>query len=267
MCKLRTILLTASLSLAGTAAHADVYGYVDAEGTAHFATKKLDGRYQLFSRGDAVFDTARLDLSAPAGEFKPLSPALSRYLGEHPNLKKFEPLLHQAAQEYGLQPALLKAIMAAESGFNPAAVSPKGAIGLMQVMPDTAERYGLQASAKKTLEQKLAEPKTNIRLSARYLRDLTRMFPGKPELVIASYNAGEAAVQKYRNTVPPYPETRNYVKLVAQFYRFYHAATDSGGGATLSSQQGSRRIRMTIPGRANLPAVTNSNYESLNQAR
>jgi soluble lytic murein transglycosylase-like protein len=258
---LRTILLAAFLSLAGAAAHADIYGYVDAQGTAHFATERLDERYQLFARGDAVFDTGQVDLSAPAGEHQPLSPALSRYLGEHPNLKKFEPLLRQAASEFGLQPALLKAIMAAESGFNPAAVSPKGAIGLMQVMPETAERYGLQGSARKSLEQKLAEPKTNIRLSARYLRDLSRMFPGQPELVIASYNAGEGAVQKYRNTVPPYPETRNYVKLVAQFYRFYHAATAPGAMATLSSAQDTRRIRMTIPGRASLPAATKTIYE------
>lgn len=258
---LRTIVLASFLSLVGAAAHADIYGYVDAQGTAHFATERLDARYQLFARGDAVFDTGQLDLSAPAGEQKPLSPALSRYLGEHPNLKKFEPLLQQAASEFGLQPALLKAVMAAESGFNPAAVSPKGAIGLMQVMPQTAERYGLQAGAKKSLQQKLAEPKTNIRLSARYLRDLSRMFPGQPELVIASYNAGEGAVQKYRNTVPPYPETRNYVKLVAQFYRFYRAATEQDATATLSSPQGARRIRMTIPGRANMPAATKTIYE------
>lgn len=258
---LPAILLALSLSLTGAAAHADIYGYVDAEGTAHFATEKLDQRYQLFARDDAVFDTGRLDLSAPSSEHKPLSAALSRHLGGHPNLKKFEPLLHQAASDFGLQPALLKAIMAAESGFNPAAVSPKGAIGLMQVMPATAERYGLQAGAKKSLQQKLADPQTNIRLSARYLRDLTRLFPGQPELVIASYNAGEGAVQKYRNTVPPYPETRNYVKLVAQFYQFYHrVAADQPQVARLSNPQGGRRIRMTIPGR-NLPAATTTTYE------
>ncbi len=229
MLKLHALILGAALSLTGGAAHADIYGYVDAQGTAHFATEKLDGRYQLYARGNAEFDTARLDLSAPDNAYKPVSSALARHLAEHPNLKKFEPVLHQAASEFGLQPALLKAIMAAESGFNPAAVSPKGAIGLMQIMPATAERYGLQAGASKSLEQKLADPKTNIRLSARYLRDLSRMFPGQPELVIASYNAGEGAVQKYRNTVPPYPETRNYVKLVAQFYRFYHGATERPG--------------------------------------
>lgn len=258
---LRAFLLVSCLALTGTAAHADIYGYVDAQGNAHFSTEKLDARYQLYARGDATFDTGQLDLGAPAGDHKQLSSAMSRHLGEHPNLKKFEPLLHKAASEYGLQPALLKAIMAAESGFNPAAVSPKGAIGLMQVMPATAERYGLQPGARKSLEQKLAEPQTNIRLSARYLRDLTRLFPGQPELVIASYNAGEGAVKKYRNTVPPYAETRNYVKLVAQFYRFYHGPADQARIATLSSPHGSRRIRMTIPGRAPLPTAPTTQYE------
>ena len=257
----RAFLLGICLVLTGTAAHADIYGYVDAQGNAHFSTEKLDERYQLYARGDASFDTGRLDLHAPAGDHKPLSPAMSRQLGEHPNLKKFEPLLQKAASEFGLQPALLKAIMAAESGFNPAAVSPKGAIGLMQVMPATAERYGLQRGARISLEQKLADPQTNIRLSARYLRDLSRLFPGEPELVIASYNAGEGAVQKYRNTVPPYPETRNYVKLVAQFYQFFRMTTDQGTAPTLSSLNGGRRIRMTIPGRANLPAAATTQYE------
>lgn len=261
MTRLRAFLLGSCLVLTGTAAHADIYGYVDAQGNAHFSTEKLDARYQLYARGDAMFDTGQLDLQAAAGDSKPLSPAMSRHLGEHPNLKKFEPLLQKAAREYGLQPALLKAIMAAESGFNPAAVSPKGAIGLMQVMPATAERYGLQPGARKSLEQKLADPQTNIRLSARYLRDLSRLFPDKPELVIASYNAGEGAVQKYRNTVPPYPETRNYVKLVAQFYQFFRMTTDQGAAATLSSPHGSRRIRMTIPGRAPLPALPTTQYE------
>jgi len=258
---LRSLLVASCLSLAGAAAHADIYGYVDAQGGAHFSTEKLDERYKLYARGDADFDTEQRSPFAIDGEHKPLSPALSRHLGEHPNLKKFEHLLHAAASEFGLQPALLKAIMAAESGFNPAAVSPKGAIGLMQVMPATAERYGVQAAAKKSVAQRLADPQTNIRVSARYLRDLTRLFPGQPELVIASYNAGEGAVQKYRNTIPPYPETRNYVKLVAQFYQFYRMATEQGATAALPAAKGGRRIHMTIPGRASLPAAMTTRHE------
>lgn len=238
-----------SLWLLAGSAYADIYGYLDADGIAHFSTEKIDERYHLFARGDAMFDS---DRTAPAGK-RNISPALFKYLGEHPNLKKFEPLLTQAARDYDVQPALLKAIMAAESGFNPAAVSPKGAIGLMQIMPETAERYGLQSDAKKSLIQKLADPKTNIRLSARYLRDLHKMFPGKPELIIASYNAGEGAVQKYKNRIPPYPETRNYVQLVSQFYQFYQP---HGLSIASLNAHAPKRIHMTIPGRANLPTST-----------
>jgi len=129
--------------------------------------------------------------------------------------------LNQAAADFDLDPALLKAVMAAESGFNPTAVSPKGAIGLMQVMPATAERFGLQADRKKSIAQKLADPRTNIRLGARYLSFLRNMYPNQQHLVLASYNAGEGAVQKYNNAIPPYQETRNYVKLVTQFYNLY----------------------------------------------
>lgn len=238
------------LALLSGSAHANIYGYLDANGVAHFSTEKLDERYQLFARGDAAFDSDHVTLA----DKSKLSPAFAKYLAEHPNLKKFEPLLHQAAREFGLQPALLKAIMAAESGFNPAAVSPKGAIGLMQIMPDTAERYGLQGDRNRTLVQKLTDPKINIRLSARYLRDLHKLFPGKPELVMASYNAGEGAVQKYKNQIPPYPETRNYVRLVSQFYRFYQPHSVSI--ASLANPNAPKRIHMTIPGRANLPAST-----------
>ncbi|MGB7479757.1 MAG: lytic transglycosylase domain-containing protein [Burkholderiaceae bacterium] len=221
------------------AARADVYGYVDAQGMAHFSTVKLDNRYRLFLRGgDKAFDAA--DLMTPGKLTKqppaPASPLLQT-LSQHPNLKKYEGLLEQAAKEFDLEPALLKAVMAAESGFNPGAVSPKGAIGLMQVLPATAERYGLQADKKKSLAQKLADPKTNIRLAARYLRDLQQLFPERPDLVLASYNAGEGAVQKYDNKVPPYPETRNYVKLVTEFYQLYRPA----------EAPRIRRVRMTLP--------------------
>lgn len=242
--------LSLCLLVSAGMARADVYGYVDDKGIAHFATEKLDERYQLFARGDFTFDANHG--AVPTTPAAPLSPALGKYLGEHPNLKKFEPLLQKAAKDFGLQPALLKAIMAAESGFNPTAVSPKGAVGLMQIMPGTAERYGLQGDKKQTLAQKLTDPKTNIRISARYLRDLQKLFPGQPELVMASYNAGEGAVQKYRNTIPPYAETRNYVKLVSQFFHFYRADAKDVAVTAIKSNDGSRRLRMTIPA----PTVT-----------
>ncbi|MDB5763347.1 MAG: Lytic transglycosylase [Herminiimonas sp.] len=242
--KIRALLVSLSLWLMSACAYADIYGYIDEQGAAHFAVEKIDARYQLFMRGDRSFDSSEFNTAGPVA----IKPALLRYLSEHPNLKKYDPLLKQAATEFSVDPALLKAVMAAESGFNPAAVSPKGAIGLMQLMPATAERYGVQGDRKKSIEQKLTDPKTNIRLGARYLRDLHKMFPNQQQLVLASYNAGEAAVQKYKNKVPPYPETRNYVQLVTQFYHLYKPASDKTGATVFSdSASGSNRIYMTIP--------------------
>ncbi|RJG05422.1 lytic transglycosylase domain-containing protein [Noviherbaspirillum cavernae] len=253
---MRFVPLCIALSVGSVAlpALADIYGYVDAGGVEHFSTEKLDGRYRLFMKGGMVFDSARAEPSSPGSPKK--LPA-SQYFAQHPNLKKYEPLLHQAAQDFSLDPALLKAVMAAESGFNPSAVSPKGAVGLMQIMPATAERYGLQADRNRTLTQKLADPGINIRLAARYLRDLHDMFPLKPHLVIASYNAGEGAVQKYNNQIPPYPETVNYVKVVTQFYQLFKPSSDRVAvGASDVAVPVVKRIRMTIPGRSNMPTMT-----------
>lgn len=252
--RLLHLLIAACVAGAASPASADIYGYIEADGNAHFSTEKLDERYQLFMRGDASFDSAKL--SAPAAEAAAPS-ALVNYLARHPNLQKYEALLAQAAKEFALEPALLKAVMATESAFNPAAVSAKGAIGLMQILPATAQRYGLQGDRRKSLEQKLADPKTNIRIGARYLRDLYRLFPSRPELVIASYNAGERAVQKYGNTIPPYPETRGYVRIVKQFYQLYKPEAQSVSILAMTDGAGAaRRIHMTIPGRRNIPAAS-----------
>ena len=272
---MRAFLFALSLSLISAAAHADIWGYVDAQGDAHFATEKLDGRYQLFMRGNGTLDTSRLkpDSASETTSASAESTPLMRYLSQHPNLKKYEKLLNQAADDYQLDPALLKAVMAAESGFNPAAVSPKGAIGLMQLMPATAERFGLQRDRKRSIAQKLTDPKTNIRLGARYLRFLEDMYPNQLHLMLASYNAGEGAVQKYNNAIPPYPETRNYVKLVTQFYRMYQpAAGNFNNVATrgtfisrVSNVNGDGRIHMTIPGRRSASADSTSFTEQTSQ--
>jgi soluble lytic murein transglycosylase-like protein len=250
------IIAALCLSLLSISAYADIYGYIDADGNPHFSTEKLDARYHLFQHGGQSFDSEELVPSARPG----VKTSLLRYLSHHPNLHKYETLLNQAAEEFSVDPALLKAVMAAESGFNPTAVSAKGAIGLMQVMPATAERYGVQADRKRSIAQKLTDPKTNIRLGARYLRDLYAMFSGNLELVIASYNAGEGAVQKYNEKIPPYPETRNYVQLVKQFYQLYQPFSQwsaAGSGAAPAN----RRIHMTIPGRSNMPAAPTSTLD------
>ena len=238
--------LTWSLWLISAVAHADIYSYIDADGAPHFSNQKSDERYQLFLRSGQSFDSSQ---STPAPSAAIETP-LFRTLSQHPNLKKYDALLNQAAEEFALDPALLKAIMAAESGFNAAALSPKGAVGLMQLMPATAERYGLQGDRKHSIQQKLNDPKTNIWLGARYLRDLRVLFPHQIELVIASYNAGERAVQKYQNKIPPYPETRNYVQLVMQFRRFFAPPPDK---LLVAGVAWGNRIHMTIAGRHNMP--------------
>jgi soluble lytic murein transglycosylase-like protein len=230
------------LGFASAGGYADVFGYVDEQGVSHFAAEKLDARYQLLVRGNQ-FGTLDLD-SAKSGRQQPPSRLI-----QHPNLKKYDPLLKRASTDYAVELALLKAVMAAESGFDPDAVSPKGAIGLMQVMPLTAERYGLLGDKNKSLEQKLRDPKTNIRLGARYLADLFKLFPRQPSLVLASYNAGEGAVQQHDNKIPPYPETHNYVQLVTQLYHVYRSSPGTRNykaEGPNSPANGSKRMHLTI---------------------
>jgi len=253
---LHLLLLLSMLSMTALA-RADVYGYIDADGTAHVSTEKIDDRYQLFMRGDATFDSDKINKGVPGVDAKAnMSSPLMKLMLQHPNLKKYEAMLDQSAKEFSVDPALLKAIMAAESGFNPTAVSPKGAIGLMQIMPETAERYGVQGDRRKTIQQKLTDPRINIRLAARYLRDLQVLFPKRLELAIASYNAGERAVQKYNNQIPPYPETRNYVQLVAQFYQLYQPGGASNTGNNAGNADKPRRVEIILPGRRSMPPPT-----------
>jgi soluble lytic murein transglycosylase-like protein len=130
----------------------------------------------------------------------------------------FDALIVKAAKAHGQDVSLLRAIIHVESGFNPSAVSPKGAIGLMQLMPATARRIGVDTS-----QRALFDPATNINAGARYLRMLMDMFSGRPELAIAAYNAGESAVLRHRRQIPPYPETQGYVKKVLAQYSQYKA--------------------------------------------
>jgi soluble lytic murein transglycosylase-like protein len=127
--------------------------------------------------------------------------------------------LEAAAEAQSLDPALVIAVAAAESAFNVKAVSRKGALGLMQVMPATAERYGVAARPAAEGEHAAMEPKVNAQIGTRYLADLLRMFDGDKELALAAYNAGEGAVIKHGRRIPPYPETQQYVEKVMRFYR------------------------------------------------
>ena len=124
--------------------------------------------------------------------------------------KPFSSEIGVAARAAGVDPALVHAIIAVESAYRPAAVSPKGAIGLMQLMPATAQRHGVADPAR------VAD---NLRAGTRHLRALLDRYGMRLDLVLAAYNAGEGAVQKHNNAVPPYPETRSYVPAVLRHYQ------------------------------------------------
>jgi hypothetical protein len=122
-------------------------------------------------------------------------------------------LVHLASARHGLDPYLVSALIHVESRGQAHARSPKGALGLMQIMPSTGQRYGVsQPSA-------LLDPATNIDAGTRYLRDLTAMFPGRLDLMLAAYNAGEGAVIRHGRRVPPYAETQIYVHRILERYR------------------------------------------------
>ncbi len=123
----------------------------------------------------------------------------------------YDDLIRRAAKEHGVDSALVKAIMHAESAFNPFARSRKGAIGLMQVMPATARRYGVED---------VYDPAQNIMAGVRYLKHLSELFGNKNYLIIAAYNAGEDAVRRHRG-IPPYAETQYYVRKVLRYKRRY----------------------------------------------
>lgn len=149
--------------------------------------------------------------------FKPSKPGFStfrvstsRYIGPDYFAKRtklnpaFEQIIDDASSEFGVDKSLIRAVIHAESGFNPRARSPKGALGLMQLMPGTARRHGVR---------KAFEPKDNIRGGTKYLAWLLRRFQGNLVYSIAAYNAGEGAVDQYGG-IPPYSETKQYVKRV-----------------------------------------------------
>jgi hypothetical protein len=125
------------------------------------------------------------------------------------NRSEIEQLVHQFAPQYAVDPQLALAVVSVESAFNPIAVSPKNARGLMQLIPETAERFGVK---------RVLNPTENIKGGLAYLRWLLAFFQGDVPLVVAAYNAGERAVEKYRG-IPPYPETRNYVRKITGLYK------------------------------------------------
>jgi soluble lytic murein transglycosylase-like protein len=164
-------------------------------GVPVFSDRPIDRTSHVF----AVFDGSRL--WPRSGGLPVTLPQLAA------RRSALDPLVQRVASTYGLQAGLLKAIIEVESGFNAQARSPKGAIGLMQVMPATAARYG---------DYDLYSPEQNVDVGARYLRDLLRMFNGDIQLAVAAYNAGENAVKRHGYRIPAYAETMRYVPMVME---------------------------------------------------
>jgi soluble lytic murein transglycosylase-like protein len=115
--------------------------------------------------------------------------------------------------------ALVKAVTATESAFNPNAISHKGAVGLMQIMPATAAQYGVRSEPGVSVTQKLKAPDVNIQIGTRLLADLFRLYPDRIDLVLAAYNAGQGAVSRAGHQIPNYRETQNYVRKVLAVYK------------------------------------------------
>lgn len=177
---------------------ADVYKYRDAGGQILLTDKPM--------RGLKLLKRYRMQ----TGRSSSSSSGSGSLAAMHKRQRELEPLIREAAVASQLRPALVHAVIRAESSYRTDAVSPKGAVGLMQLMPATAERYGV--SDRHDAEQ-------NLSGGTRYLRDLLQMFDNDLQLALAAYNAGENAVIRYGNTIPPYNETRDYVRKVIRFYQ------------------------------------------------
>jgi hypothetical protein len=176
----------ALLCLWGTPAQAQIYALRDSAGVLTLSDKPLGADAQTFSvRG--------------ASGFRTTVPATGR------RQTAWDDLIDERATAHGIRPELVRAVIQVESGFNPRARSPKGAMGLMQLMPGTAAELGVGNPF---------DPEQNIRGGVAYLRSLLDQFEGNEELALAAYNAGPNAVSRYGHNVPPYRETRDYVEKV-----------------------------------------------------
>jgi len=238
-------------------AHADLWAHVDERGVTHFAAEQLDARYQLFFRGTEFDSTRDMPAGTPATPHgMPSAGArLLAFFDIAPGYKSIKHHLRAASEQQAVDYELLQALIATESGFDAQAVSPKGAVGLMQLMPATASRFGVRADAKRSLEQKLTDPAVNVPAGTRYLRYLLDLFPGRMDLALAAYNAGEGAVQRAGNQIPAFKETQNYVRTVLALY---HQLKPPAPVQAHRAAPG--RVRMQLQGgahnRGNLPPDT-----------
>ena len=182
-----------------TPATADIFRHVDKDGSVVYTNVPQDSRYKIYRRDDSK---------------NPVTETLStrvRYFGSDKRMR-YREQIEAAARAHQIDPALIHAVISTESGYNPFARSPAGAAGLMQLMPATAKRYGANNRM---------DPTQNIDAGARYLRALMTLFNNDLKLALAAYNAGENAVIRAGNRIPPYTETMNYVPRVLKYYKQY----------------------------------------------
>jgi hypothetical protein len=177
---------------------ADIYKYEDPQGNLYFTDRPM---------GKPGYHLLWKSVSGPSS--RPSGTSRINIAGMQKNRQRFSSMIDDVARRTRLRPELLHAVVRAESAYDPQARSRTGAMGLMQLMPGTAKRYGVEDTW---------DPKDNLDGGARYLRDLLAMFKYDLKLALAAYNAGENAVVKYGNRIPPFPETRNYVDQVLAYY-------------------------------------------------
>ena len=197
-----------ALGVLAQPASADIFTFKDDNGVIHFTNlPSNDKRYKL------LYKEPTNPVPAVAATSRGV---VSKWLPSDALIQRYSPIVDVASRAYGVDKALVHAVISAESGYNPSAVSRAGAVGLMQLMPQTAKRYGVK---------NILDPVDNIHGGVRYLKDLLMMFNGNVELAVAAYNAGENAVIKYGNKIPPYAETVQYVPKVIGFYRRFQTKT------------------------------------------
>lgn len=210
---MRCALVAAALSAASPLAQAALWGYVDGKGVAHFAPNQLDSRYSLVIGDDGA--TAPVPAKVPGKTTS--SASLLTWLDISPEVKRLQPWVRESAQRHGVDVELINALIAVESGFDARAVSPKGAIGLMQLMPTTAERYLKAQDGGPDLAKRLAEPRTNIAVGTRLIADLLKRH-GRIDLALAAWSAGSGAVRRAGGQLPAIDETRAHVQQVLELY-------------------------------------------------
>lgn len=198
-----------TVTLSGTV-YADIYMYLDSNGNQHFSERKVNDDYNLLLRSNS-------NKAPPSFKNWKEKTYSEVQLPRHKTLQnKYHPLIVAAANKHKLEAEFLHAVITAESSYKRTAISSAGAKGLMQLMPATAERFGVDDPF---------DPKQSVFAGALYLKKLLKEFKSK-DLALAAYNAGEGTVRRYNRQIPPYPETQKYVEKVMSFYRYYKENLD-----------------------------------------